>query len=157
MTVTLMGLDAVLQYNDGTYGTPDWTPITNVKDLTLSLSTGIADVSTRAGNGWRQEQPTLKEAEITFQMIHDPSDEGFNVIRDAFLATDPDERVVEFWITDQDPVVDSGALGFRMAMFVSQFDWGQELEEGQMIDVTLRVARTENPPAILNASVTPDP
>ena len=39
-----LGLDAKLFQNTGTYATPTWDEITNVRDLTLNLEAGEADV-----------------------------------------------------------------------------------------------------------------
>ena len=46
-----LGLDAKLYRNTGTFAAPTWDIIGNVKDLTLNLETGEADVSTRANKG----------------------------------------------------------------------------------------------------------
>ena len=41
-----LGLDAKLYHNTGSYGAPVWSEISNVRDLTLSLEDGEADVTT---------------------------------------------------------------------------------------------------------------
>ena len=48
-----LGLDAKLFHNTGSYATPTWDEITNVRDLTLNLEAGEADVTTRGNAGWR--------------------------------------------------------------------------------------------------------
>ena len=40
-----LGLDAKLFHNTGSYATPTWDEITNVRDLTLNLEAGEADVT----------------------------------------------------------------------------------------------------------------
>ena len=80
-----LGLDAKLYRNTGTYAAPTWDIIGNVKDLTLNLETGEADVSTRANNGWRATVGTLKDASLEFEMVWDSADTDFTSIRDAFL------------------------------------------------------------------------
>ena len=47
----VLGLDAVLMR--GTAGSKGTTEVKNVKDLTLNLESGEADVTTRATAGWR--------------------------------------------------------------------------------------------------------
>jgi len=64
-----LGLDAKLYRNTGTYDTPTWVEMTNVKDLTLNLESGEADVTTRANNGWRATVATLKDGSIEFEMV----------------------------------------------------------------------------------------
>ena len=47
----LLGLDAILM--GGPAGSTGSTGVKNVKDLTLNLESGEADVTTRATKGWR--------------------------------------------------------------------------------------------------------
>ena len=47
----VLGLDAKLFR--GTAGSQAATEVTNVKDLTLNLESGEADVTTRATQGWK--------------------------------------------------------------------------------------------------------
>ena len=47
-----LGLDAKLYRNTSVYATPTWDEITNIRDLTLNLEAGEADVTTRGNNGW---------------------------------------------------------------------------------------------------------
>src|SRR5574340_251704 len=56
----------------------------NVKDVTINLETGEADVTTRAGNGWRQTAATLKDGTVEFEMIWDPGDTDFTAIQAAW-------------------------------------------------------------------------
>ena len=56
---TRLGMDAKLYRNSGSFGSPIWTEVTNVKDLTLNLEKGEADVTTRANGGWRATVGTL--------------------------------------------------------------------------------------------------
>lgn len=59
--------------------------IGNVKDLTLNLETGEADVTTRQNSGWKATIATLKEGSIEFEMLWDPSDGGFAAMKDAYF------------------------------------------------------------------------
>ena len=47
----VLGLDAILMR--GPAGSTGSTEVKNVKDLTLNLESGEADVTTRATKGWR--------------------------------------------------------------------------------------------------------
>ena len=72
-----LGLDAKLFQNTGTYATPTWDEITNVRDLTLNLEAGEADVTTRGNAGWRATVATLKDGSIEFEMVRAlPPDES---------------------------------------------------------------------------------
>ena len=61
-----IGLEAKLFY--GTAGSQASTEAKNVKDVTLSLEAGSADITTRAANGWRVKKATLKEGSLEFGM-----------------------------------------------------------------------------------------
>jgi len=80
-----LGLSAKLYYNNGTYESPNWQEISNAKDVTLSLESSEADVTTRANDGWRATVGALKDASVEFQMVWDSADAGFQKIRDAWL------------------------------------------------------------------------
>ena len=93
-----LGLDAKLYRNTGTYGSPTWVEMTNVKDLTLNLEAGEADVTTRGNAGWRATLAALKDASIEFEMVWDTADAAFTAIKDAFFGG----TSVEFAVMDGD-------------------------------------------------------
>ncbi|OQB78870.1 MAG: hypothetical protein BWX88_05031 [Planctomycetes bacterium ADurb.Bin126] len=55
----------------------DLTEMGNVKDVTVTMEAGEADVTTRANSGWRATAPTLRECTVEFEMLWKPSDAGF--------------------------------------------------------------------------------
>lgn len=65
----VLGLDAILMR--GTAGQTAATEVKNVKDLTLSMESGEADVTTRATSGWKASIATLKEASLEFGILYD--------------------------------------------------------------------------------------
>ncbi|MBK9126279.1 MAG: hypothetical protein IPM13_00545 [Phycisphaerales bacterium] len=71
----ILGMDAKLYY--GTAGAAAATLMGNVRNVTLNLEAGEADVTTRANSGWRATAPTLRECSVEFEMVWDPDDEGF--------------------------------------------------------------------------------
>ena len=82
----VLGLDAVLWIADssgsgGIAGT--YIEMTNARNVTLSLETAEADVTTRANSGWRATTPTLKDASVEFEMIYDTADAGFTEVQEA--------------------------------------------------------------------------
>ncbi len=80
----VLGMNAKLFY--GTAGGPANTEMTNVRNVTLNLEAGEADVTTRANQGWRATAPTLRECSVEFEMIWDPSDAGFAAVKNAYLT-----------------------------------------------------------------------
>ncbi|MBK9126275.1 MAG: hypothetical protein IPM13_00525 [Phycisphaerales bacterium] len=71
----ILGMDAKLYY--GTAGAAATTLMGNVRNVTLNLEAGEADVTTRANSGWRATAPTLRECSVEFEMVWDPDDAGF--------------------------------------------------------------------------------
>jgi hypothetical protein len=111
------------------------TELTNIKDLTLSLEAGEADVTTRANSGWKATGATLKEASVEFEMVWLPSDAGFAAIRDAFLNS----TVIALAVLDDDRDT-VGSEGLRGDFSVTGFSRNEALEEAITVSVTLKLA-----------------
>jgi hypothetical protein len=137
-----LGLDARLYRNTGTYASPTWNEIKNVKDVTLSLETSEADVTTRGNAGWRATVATLKDGSIEFEMVWDTTDDDFAAIRDAFL----NRAAIEFAVMDGDITV-SGSQGLRATCVVTNFTRNEALEEAITVSVTVKPTYSVNPPS----------
>ena len=83
----VLGLDAVLYR--GTAGQQGSTEVTNVKDLTLNLESGEADVTTRKTQGWKASIATLKEGSLEFEMLYDTADADFQAFQAAYFGNTP--------------------------------------------------------------------
>lgn len=55
-----LGLNCKVYRNTGTYAQPTWDEIPNVRNVTLNLERGEADITSRANAGWKVSLPTLK-------------------------------------------------------------------------------------------------
>ena len=137
-----LGLDAKLFRNTGTYAAPIWNEIKNVKDVTLNLEAGEADVTTRGNNGWRATVATLKDGSIEFEMVWDSADDDFTAIRDAFLNKTP----LEMAVMDGD-VLTAGSQGLRASFMVTGFSRNEPLEEAISVSVTAKPTYSANPPS----------
>jgi hypothetical protein len=136
-----LGLDARLYRNIGTYATPVWNEVKNVRDVTLNLEAGEADVTTRGNAGWRATVATLKDASIEFEMVWDSDDDDFEVIRDVFL----NRGAMEFAVMDGD-ITTSGSQGLRATCMVTNFSRNESLEEAITVSVTVKPRYTIAPP-----------
>ena len=145
MSDPILGLDAKLYYNTGTYASPTWTEITNVKDLTLNLEKGEADVSTRGGNGWKQTVGTLKDASIEWGMVWDPDDTAFTAIKNAFI----NNTSIEFLVLDGSSSPASGVTvqGLRAECSITGFTRNEALEDALSVDVTAKPTYSSNAPS----------
>ncbi len=138
---TRLGMDANLYRNTGDYATPVWVEVSNVKDVTLNLEKGEADVTTRANAGWRATVGTLKDASIEFQMVWDTVDAGFDAIRQAFFNNTP----LEFAVMDGD-ITDPDSEGLRATFDIFNFTRNEALEEAILVDVSIKPTYADNAP-----------
>ncbi len=146
-----IGLEAVLYRNTGSYNSPDLEAVDNVKDLTLNLEKGSADVTTRGNNGWRAMIGVLKDATVDFSMVWNTDDAHFQAIKTAFLATDLASQSIEFFIMSAD-VDEADSEGLRATFMVEKFTKNEPLEEAQTVDVTIRPTFATNAPAWVDGS-----
>lgn len=113
--------------------TGSWTEMTNVKDVTINLETGEADITTRANSGWRATAATLKDGTIEFEMQWDPSDAGFTKIQTAW--TNSAEVALAAMFGDID---EAGTQGLAGNFTITNFSASQPLEEASTVSVTAK-------------------
>ena len=123
---TKLGLDCKLYRGDA--GATANVEMTNVTNVTLSLSKGEADITTRAAQGWKMTAATLKEASIEFEMLYDPEDADFIAVQAAFLNGTP----LAIFVSD------GSGNGLDCDCDVTGFDIDQSLEEAVKVSVTLK-------------------
>jgi len=136
-----LGMEAKLYRNTGTYATPTWVEMTNVKDLTLNLEAAEADVTTRGNAGWRATIAALKDGSIEFEMVWDPADAGFTAIQDAYF----NNTTVEFAVMDGD-VTSTGTQGLRATMSITKLTRSEPLEQAITVSVTAKPTYSANAP-----------
>lgn len=138
-----LGMEAKLYYKPGGQsGGGAWNELTNVRDVTLTLETGEADVTTRANSGWRATVATLKEATVEFEMVWDTADAGFSAIKDAYLGNDP----IGLQVRDG-----AGGQGLQADFMITSFSRSEPLEEAITVSVTAKVTYSTTPPSWLTA------
>ena len=137
-----LGMEAVLNYKTGGQnGAGSWVELANVRDVTLSLEAGEADVTTRANSGWRAVVATLKEASVEFGMVWDTADAGFGAVKDAYLNNAP----IGMQILDGSS---SGAgEGLQADFMITSFSRSESLEEAITVSVTAKVTYSDTPPS----------
>ena len=132
----VLGIDAGIYQAAAGVTDPDlMTEVDNVKDVTLSLEAGEADVTTRANSGWRATAATLRECSVEFQMIWKPGDAVFTAIKTAFLAS----TNVALAILDQKRTV-TGAQGPIGDFAITSFSRSEALEEAIVANVTAKLS-----------------
>ncbi len=116
--IALLGMDCIL--------TIGGSEVKNVQDVTINLSAGEADVTTRGNSGWRQTVPTLRECTIEFTMLYLPGEGTFDALLAAFNSGD---------------TIDASCEGISGKWGVTNFSYEQPLEDAVKVNVTLKLAK----------------
>ena len=137
-----LGLDAKLHYSvAGIGGTPTWVLLGNVKNVTLNLQKGEADVTTRANQGWRATAGTLKEGTIEFEMVWDTADAGFTAIKNAYF----NNTLIGLAAMDGD-ITTNGNQGLWADCSIVDFSRDEPLEDAISVKVTAKPTYSANAP-----------
>jgi hypothetical protein len=131
-----LGLDAKLFR--GVAGTQGTIEVTNVKDVSLSLESGEADVTTRKAKGWKLSVATLKEASLEITILYDTEDEDFLAFKEAYFSNTP----LSLFVTDGDTT----AHGLDADFSVTGFTVDQPLEEAVTVKVTAKPTASDRAP-----------
>ena len=131
-----LGLDAKLFR--GTAGTQGTIEVTNVKDVSLSLESGEADVTTRKAKGWKLSVATLKEASLEITILYDTEDEDFIAFKEAYFSNTP----ISLFVTDGDTT----AHGLDADFSVTGFTVDQPLEAAVTVKVTAKPTASDRAP-----------
>jgi hypothetical protein len=124
-----LGMNAVLKH--GTAGAIANTALGKVKNVTLNLETGEADVTTRGNNGWKATVSTLKDASIEFEMVWDTSDAGFTAIKNAYFGN----SAIALLALDKDA---AGGQGLDADFMITNFTREEPLDAAITVKVTAK-------------------
>ena len=130
----VLGMNAKIYQGTAAAAIGSLAELTNVKDVTLNLEAGEADVTTRANSGWRGTAASLRQASVDFDMVWKPGDTGFDAIKDAFLAS----TTIELAILDGSSVV-SGNQGLKGTFGITSFSRSEPLEEAISVSVSAKL------------------
>jgi predicted secreted protein len=136
-------MEAKIYY--GTAGTAASKELTNVKDVTLNLEAGEADVTTRGNKGWRATVGTLKEGSVEFEMVWDSADAGFSAIKDAYFNNKP----VALKILDYE-----NGEGLDADFSITNFSRSEPLEEAITVSITAKPTYSTRAPTWVEGSGT---
>ena len=138
------GIDGKLYIcEDGIGGAPPWTEVKNVQNLSTALSHTEHNVTTRGNGGFKASAAILKEVGLTFDMLHDPADDGYQAVRDAFGA----KSVIGVAVMDK-AIDQAGADGVWFDGQVFQFERNEDYDKPMMMKVSLKPTYSANPPVL---------
>src|SRR3989304_2453087 len=135
MATFILGMNAKIYQGAAGSALGALTEMGNVRDVTLNLEAGEADITTRANSGWRATAPTPRECPAEFEMVWKPGDAGFNAVKTAFLTS----ATLELAILDQDKAT-AGAQGPKGSFSITSFSPSEALEEAITVSVTAKLA-----------------
>lgn len=137
-----LGLDAKLYYKVGGVASANpWLELSTVREVTLTLETGEADVTTRGTGGWRATAATLREGTLEFELLWDPSDAGFSAIRDAYFGN------LKIGLAAMDGgIVVPGSQGLQADFAILSFSRKEPLEEALMVSVSAKPTNSATAP-----------
>ena len=136
----LLGFEGVILLNTATstpYATPDWDEVDTIKDTALEIANQVADIGMRRGKGWQSEMNATRNIPIQFSALYE---KGNTILEAFFLASITPRKFLDIVILDGPLVVPAGGVaskGFRAWFNVSQWKLGQNLADGQMVEVTM--------------------
>jgi hypothetical protein len=112
-----------------------------VKNVTCGVSTGEADVTTRANSGWKAVVATLLEGSFEFEMVWDDADDGFNAVAAAFFG----RAAIGLAVLDR-AVTDPAAKGIKADCMITGFTRDENLEQAMTVKVTAKPTYSVYPP-----------
>lgn len=135
----LLGMNAKIYQGAAGTALTALAEMANVKDVTVTLEAGEADVTTRANQGWRATAATLRECTIEFEMLWLPGDAGFESVKTAYLTAG---KVRLAALTGAK--ADTGAEGPMGDFTIQSFSRKEPLEEGVTVAVTAKLAKWDS-------------
>jgi hypothetical protein len=139
---TRLGLNAKAYRNTGSYGTPTWTEMKNIRDATLGDQMAEADVTRRASGGFRETEPTLREISFDYDAVNVVGDAEVTAVLTGYAA----RTALDIAIMDGD-ITTAGSNGVRARFKVFKRERSEELENAQMLAFSFKPCADTNPPA----------
>jgi predicted secreted protein len=122
-----LGMQAKMYYGEA--GSLATNEMPNVKDVTLNLEAGEADVTTRGNAGWRAVIATLKEGSVEFEMVWDSDNAGFAALKNAYF----NNVAIALAVLDCE-----NGEGLEADFSITNFSRSEPLEEAITVSVTAK-------------------
>jgi hypothetical protein len=132
----LLGMKAKLYQGTSGSALTALTEVGNVRELTLTMEAGEADITTRGNDGWKATAPTLRTCTAEFKMLWIPGDTNFAAIKTAFLNASTICLAVM-----SDDKANAGAEGPHGDFSITNFSRDESLEEAIIVNVTAKMAK----------------
>jgi|BioPla2DNA2_1021312.scaffolds.fasta_scaffold185757_1 hypothetical protein len=124
----LLGRDAKLFAGEA--GSTPTTEIKDVKDLSITLTQGEIDVTTRTAQGWKATAPGLREAEISFDLLCGVGSNEAAIFLNAYNGTNGGYVAIK--IVDKST---DGLVTFEADCMIADCSMEQNLEDSIKLSV----------------------
>lgn len=141
MALEKFGFEAKMYY--GTAGSSAASELSIVRDVTLNVESTEAETTTRGTGGFKTYAAGLKDATVEFNMKWDPSNAGFEAIRDAYVG----RTAVALKILDG-----AAGEGLDADFVITKFNRSENLDEKIEVAVTARPCMDTRAPAWVEAT-----
>lgn len=137
---TKYGFKGKVYLNSGSYGSPTWNEVSNLREVKVGAAFNEDDVTVRAGGGLAQFEAVILALEVSGKIKTDEADTtGFVAMETAFLT----RAALDVMVLDADDAV-TGARGFRFDAKVFKFEEDQANEKTLFRDFTLKPCLSAN-------------
>jgi|GEM_PF-2441147 len=118
------GLDCVLKRNTGTYASPTWVEVKNVRNPGIPKTKTMGEVTTRRHGGYKAFIGTLKEFGLEFEMNADDGDTQYVAFEDSYWNS----TQLDLMVLRAADATSGDRKGVRIQMEVSEFGETQDQE-----------------------------
>jgi hypothetical protein len=125
----------------GIGGTPSWSELSSVKNVTLNIDGKEVDVTTRASAPFAATDISLQEATIDLEVPFNETDPGYLALEAAFIA-----RALIGMAVMSGPILTNGSRGLWADCKITKFDRDEPLEGQIMVKVTAKPTYSTNVP-----------
>lgn len=140
-TAAYLGRNAKLYLNTGSYGSPTWSEVANISDLTLNRAWDEADVNTRE-SAMKMGLKTLLDAAVTGKMKFTIGDTNTTTIMDALNSPTTALDIMAL----NGPSTTTGMYGVRYPCQVTQGNEDQGLGVALFEDLKFMPTPSANAP-----------
>jgi hypothetical protein len=134
------GYNGKLYYNSGSYGSPTWIEIQNIKEAKVTAAFDKYDATTRQGAGVKQYAPTLFDPMFSAKIRSDETDtSGYIPLETAFYG----RAVLDVLFLDGARTL-NGSRGLRMDVCVFKWDEDQDNDAVDFRDFELAPTVSSN-------------
>lgn len=146
-TAPVMGANGFLAFNTGSYETPTFDEMPNVRDIDWAIDFTDVDVTSRVGDGWKMHEPALADVAFSTEHLYDPADTQLDTLRTSALT----RAAVEMVLLDGD-FDTQGSQGIRLSVKAFKLGAPQPLDGIMAQAFDWKACYSANPPEYIEIS-----